>query len=38
METVTSSDGTNIAFDRSGEGRSVIVVSGATCVRAMTRL
>jgi pimeloyl-ACP methyl ester carboxylesterase len=37
MDTVTSSDGTTIAFDRSGEGPPVIVVGGATCDRAMTR-
>ena len=29
METVTSGDGTNIAFDRSGEGPPVILVGGA---------
>jgi pimeloyl-ACP methyl ester carboxylesterase len=37
METVTSSDGTTIAFDRLGEGPPVIVVGGATCDREMTR-
>ena len=29
MDTVTSSDGTTIAFDRSGEGQPLIVVGGA---------
>jgi hypothetical protein len=28
MDTVTSSDGTTIAFDRWGKGRSVILVGG----------
>lgn len=37
METVISSDGTLIAFDRSGEGPPVILVGGATCDRAMAR-
>jgi pimeloyl-ACP methyl ester carboxylesterase len=37
MDTVTSSDGTTIAFDRLGEGPAIIVVGGATCDRAMTR-
>jgi pimeloyl-ACP methyl ester carboxylesterase len=37
MDTVASSDGTTIAFDRLGDGRPVIVVGGATCDRAMTR-
>ena len=29
MDTVTSRDGTTIAFDRSGEGAAVILVGGA---------
>jgi len=33
MNTVRSSDGTVIAFDRSGEGPSVIIVEGAFCDR-----
>jgi alpha-beta hydrolase superfamily lysophospholipase len=33
METVTSSDGTAIAFDRSGDGPSVILVCGASTDR-----
>ena len=33
MEKVTSSDGTTIAFDRSGEGPPVILVDGAFCSR-----
>jgi pimeloyl-ACP methyl ester carboxylesterase len=37
MDTVTSSDGTTIAFDRLGDGPPVIVVGGASCDRAMTR-
>lgn len=35
METVTSKDGTNIAFDRSGNGPALIVVDGALMQRAM---
>jgi pimeloyl-ACP methyl ester carboxylesterase len=35
METVTSSDGTTIAFDRLGDGPPVIVVCGAMCDRAL---
>lgn len=35
METVTSQDGTTIAFDMYGEGPSLILVSGATATRAM---
>jgi pimeloyl-ACP methyl ester carboxylesterase len=34
MNTVVSSDGTTIAFDRSGEGPPLIVVDGAMCYRA----
>ena len=34
MQTVTSRDGTKIAFDRIGEGASVILVGGATQYRA----
>src|SRR5215210_6577752 len=34
MEKVTSSDGTKIAFDRSGDGLPVILVDGAFCSRA----
>src|SRR3989440_758130 len=34
MPTVTSTDGTKIAFDRVGSGPSVILVSGATAYRA----
>jgi pimeloyl-ACP methyl ester carboxylesterase len=37
VNTVTSSDGTRIAFERLGEGPPVIVVGGATCDRVMTR-
>ena len=37
METVTSSDGTAIAFDRLGDGPPVIVVCGAMCDRALMR-
>lgn len=35
MEKVVSKDGTPIAFDRYGEGPSLILVSGATATRAM---
>lgn len=35
METVTSADGTVIAFDQLGEGTPVILVSGASCDRSM---
>ncbi|MET7622175.1 alpha/beta hydrolase [Streptomyces sp. NPDC005408] len=35
MDKTRSSDGTDIAFDRLGEGRPVILVSGATCTRAV---
>jgi pimeloyl-ACP methyl ester carboxylesterase len=37
METVTSSDGTTIAFDRLGDGPPVVVVGGLLCDRALTR-
>ena len=37
MNTVTSGDGTTIAFERFGEGPPVILVGGATTYRAMTR-
>jgi pimeloyl-ACP methyl ester carboxylesterase len=37
METLTSSDGTQIAFDRLGDGPPVIVVGGQLCDRALTR-
>jgi pimeloyl-ACP methyl ester carboxylesterase len=33
METVTSRDGTSIAYDREGEGPAVILVAGALCAR-----
>lgn len=33
MNTVTSKDGTSIAYDRSGEGPAVILVDGALCYR-----
>jgi pimeloyl-ACP methyl ester carboxylesterase len=33
MGTVTSKDGTTIAFDRSGQGPAVILVDGALCYR-----
>ncbi len=33
MQTVTSKDGTRIAFDRSGEGPALILVDGALCSR-----
>ncbi len=35
MENVTSKDGTNIAFDRSGEGPAVILVSGGSIARSI---
>src|SRR5688572_32950170 len=34
MSTVTSSDGTKIAYERSGSGPAVILVDGALCSRA----
>jgi pimeloyl-ACP methyl ester carboxylesterase len=37
MEKVTSGDGTEIAFERFGEGEPVIVVAGAMCDRARAR-
>ena len=37
VASVTSADGTSIAFERLGSGPAVIVVGGATCDRAMTR-
>jgi pimeloyl-ACP methyl ester carboxylesterase len=37
MKTVTSKDGTTIAFDRLGAGEPVIVVGGALCDRAKLR-
>jgi pimeloyl-ACP methyl ester carboxylesterase len=36
MDTVSSSDGTKIAFDRLGDGPPVIVVGGQLCDRAVT--
>src|SRR5215203_472121 len=36
MDKVTSRDGTQIAFDRLGDGPPVIVVGGAMCDRALT--
>jgi len=35
METVTSADGTTIAFDQLGSGSPLILVSGASCDRAI---
>jgi pimeloyl-ACP methyl ester carboxylesterase len=35
MDTVRSSDGTIIAFDRLGEGPPIVLVSGASCARAV---
>ena len=37
METVTSRDGTRIAFDRIGDGPPIIAVCGAMCDRALMR-
>lgn len=34
MDKLTSSDGTSIAFDRSGDGPALILVDGALCYRA----
>src|SRR5215218_8053436 len=36
MGTVTSSDGTTIAYDRLGDGPPVVVVGGQLCDRALT--
>jgi len=33
MHVVTSKDGTNIAYDKQGEGQAVILVAGALCAR-----
>lgn len=33
METIRSADGTAIAFDRLGQGGSVVLICGASCVR-----
>src|SRR5207237_8644101 len=33
QKTVTSKDGTNIAYDKHGEGPAVILVAGALCAR-----
>src|SRR5947209_11896136 len=33
MHVVTSKDGTNIAYDKQGEGPAVILVAGALCAR-----
>ncbi|HYW85437.1 MAG TPA: alpha/beta hydrolase, partial [Spirochaetia bacterium] len=33
MDTVTSRDGTKIAFDKVGKGPAVILVAGALCAR-----
>ena len=35
METVTSADGTTIAFDQLGSGPPLVLVSGASCDRAV---
>ena len=35
MNTVTSKDGTKIAFDKTGSGPAVIIVNGAMQYRAM---
>lgn len=35
MQTITSKDGTKIAYDKSGSGPAVILVDGAMCSRAM---
>ena len=37
MEKVTSRDGTQVAFDRMGDGPPLIVVCGAMCDRALMR-
>lgn len=36
MNTVTSADGTTIAYDTVGDGPPVIIVGGATCTRGVT--
>jgi len=38
MPTVTSTDGTKIAFDRVGSGPAVILVNGATRIVPLTRV
>ena len=35
MPTVTSKDGTRIAYDRVGQGPALVMVDGALCSRAM---
>jgi pimeloyl-ACP methyl ester carboxylesterase len=37
METVTSADGTTIAYERSGDGPPLVIVTGAFCDRATPR-
>ncbi|GAA3524013.1 alpha/beta hydrolase [Aeromicrobium panaciterrae] len=37
MASVTSADGTRIAYDDLGDGPAVIVLAGATCTRGVTR-
>jgi hypothetical protein len=37
VESVHSKDGTTVAFDRLGNGPTVIVVGGGTCDRAMNQ-
>ncbi len=36
MDTITSADGTTLAFDRIGAGPPVVIVPGATCTRGVT--
>ena len=36
MDTITSADGTTLAFDRLGAGPPVVIVPGATCTRGVT--
>lgn len=36
METVTSKDGTSIAFDQLGEGAPIVLVAGASCDRSIS--
>lgn len=38
MDTVLSADGTTIAFDRTGEGPALVLVSGAFCDRQSTKM